>query len=131
MGSPKSQIFKQLSHGSTKISLPYEEVPKKPELHEKMNEVIQGALTVDPPHARKITKQEGIKTSDMTWYLPIHLVSNPNKPGNDGEVCNVEVKTKDGVYTRPVTKSYQLKDDTEDISLGDVVDRRASKSHLN
>ena len=32
-------------------------------------------------------------------------------PGNDGVVRVVEVKTKDGTYTRPVAKLYRLEDD--------------------
>ena len=32
-------------------------------------------------------------------------------PGNDGIVRVVEVKTKDGVYTRPAAKLYRLEDD--------------------
>ena len=32
-------------------------------------------------------------------------------PGDDGIVRVVEVKTKDGVYTRPAAKLYRLEDD--------------------
>ena len=51
------------------------------ELHAGMQAVIQGYLTSDPPIARKMTPEEASKRSKRTWYLPIHPVTNPNKPG--------------------------------------------------
>ena len=35
------------------------------------------------------------------------------KPGTDGTVCVAEVKTKNGIYTRPVVKLHLLEDDIE------------------
>ena len=46
-----------------------------------MNKVIQGYLQEKPPHARKLTAEEAKQTPPRTWYLPIHPVVNPNKPG--------------------------------------------------
>ena len=59
------------------------------ELHTKFKAQIDGYLQQDPPYARKLTKEEADNRSSKTWYLPIHPVQNPNKPGkvrvvNDG-----------------------------------------------
>ena len=48
---------------------------------QSMNQMIKGYLEVDPPYARKMTREEAGKSSSTTWYLPIHPVVNPNKPG--------------------------------------------------
>ena len=48
---------------------------------QSMNQMIKGYLEVDPPYARKMTREEAEQSSSTTWYLPIHPVVNPNKPG--------------------------------------------------
>ena len=53
----------------------------KPELHQQMKKVIDGYLNQDPPLARRLTSEEAKHTTSTTYYLPIHPVTNPNKPG--------------------------------------------------
>ena len=50
-------------------------------LFEGCKKVIQGYLTEDPPVARKMSKEEAAVTHMRTNYLPMHPVTNPNKPG--------------------------------------------------
>ena len=50
-------------------------------LHDGMKSVIQGYLTADPPQARKLTHDEANTRTKRTWYLPVHPVTNLNKPG--------------------------------------------------
>ena len=43
--------------------------------------------------ARKLSPEEAGKTGARTWYLPMHPVTNPNKPGkirviNDAAASN-------------------------------------------
>ena len=52
-----------------------------PEMAEKFKAVIDGYLAANPPFARKLTPEEAAVTSPRTWYLPMHPVTNPNKPG--------------------------------------------------
>ena len=61
----------------------------KKDLHAMFKKQIDSYLVQDPPYARKLTKEEANARSAKTWYLPIHPVENPNKPGkvrvvNDG-----------------------------------------------
>ena len=51
------------------------------DMHKGFKGVIDGYLSADPPFARKLSKEEAEKTSDKTYYLPMHPVVNPNKPG--------------------------------------------------
>ena len=39
-------------------------------------------------------------------------------PGRDNVVRTVEIKTRDGEYTRPVSSLYRLEDDHDDIRQG-------------
>ena len=50
-------------------------------MFQMMNKVIQGYLQEDPPYARKMSREEEKQSSPTTWYLPIHPVIHPNKPG--------------------------------------------------
>ena len=52
-----------------------------PEFNEKSQAVIKGYFEAKPPQARKMTSAEANKVSPKTWMLPIHPVTNPNKPG--------------------------------------------------
>ena len=59
------------------------------ELRDGCKAVMDGYLTVDPPYARKMTPEEARTTSERTWHMPVHPVTNPHKPGkirlvNDG-----------------------------------------------
>lgn len=54
---------------------------KDPSTHQMMKKVIDGYLAADPPQARKMTREEVNKLSPRTWYLPIHPVFHPQKPG--------------------------------------------------
>ena len=40
------------------------------------------------------------------------------KPGNDGVVRVVSVKTKDGTFTRPAAKVLRLEEDISDVRQG-------------
>ena len=79
--SPEPKFPNNYPVARKRYSLLEKKFESKPELHEKMNNVIQGYLKSDPPQARVMTTEEAAKTSDTTWYLPIHPVTNPNKPG--------------------------------------------------
>ena len=50
-----------------------------PDLFEKYKETIN--TNIKEGHARKMTKEETINTSDKTWYLPHHPVFHPQKLG--------------------------------------------------
>ena len=50
-------------------------------LYKGFKAVIDGYLQQDPPVARKLSPKEAGKTGPRTWYLPMHPVTNPNKPG--------------------------------------------------
>ncbi|XP_068741884.1 uncharacterized protein [Montipora capricornis] len=52
---------------------------RDPELEVKYRDVIQDC--VDKGYARKLNKQEVAAVSNITWYIPHHPVTNPNKPG--------------------------------------------------
>ena len=52
---------------------------RDPELEVKYRDVIQDC--VDKGYARKLSKQEVAAVSNITWYIPHHPVTNPNKPG--------------------------------------------------
>ena len=52
-----------------------------PELHGKISTIVQGYLQENPPHARKMSKQEVCTRTSKAWTLPTHPVTNPNKPG--------------------------------------------------
>ena len=71
-----------------------------------------------------IVGEEGVKRGK--W--PLGRVTS-TAPGKDGVVRVAEIKTKDGVYTRPVSKLYQLEDDTEDLAPADVADGVPSASN--
>ena len=51
------------------------------ELHKGFKAVIDGYLNQDPPVARKLTPKEVNQENKRTWYLPMHPVTNPHKPG--------------------------------------------------
>ena len=51
------------------------------EAHEGFKKVIDGYINAEPPMARCMTVEEARTTSERTCYLPMHLVTNPNKPG--------------------------------------------------
>ncbi len=48
------------------------------------------------------------------------------KPGSDGVVRSVEIRTKDGSYTRPVTKLYRLEDNADTKDADEVTQNDAS-----
>ncbi|XP_068712758.1 uncharacterized protein [Montipora foliosa] len=52
---------------------------RDPELEVKYRDVIQDC--VDKGYARKLNKQEVAAVTNITWYIPHHPVTNPNKPG--------------------------------------------------
>ncbi|XP_068749478.1 uncharacterized protein [Montipora capricornis] len=52
---------------------------RDPEMEVKYRDVIQDC--VDKGYARKLNKQEVAAVSNITWYIPHHPVTNPNKPG--------------------------------------------------
>ena len=62
-----------------------------------------------------IVREDGIKRGK--W--PLGRVTKI-KPGDDGEVRVVDVRTKDGEYTRPVSKLYPLEDDAEEACSTDT-----------
>ena len=64
-----------------------------------------------------IVSEEGVKRGK--W--PLGRV-NSIAPGKDGVVRVAEIKMKDGVYTRPVSKLYQLEDDNMDPEPTDVME---------
>ena len=44
---------------------------------------------------RKLNQEEVVSTeNDMQWYLPIHPVKHPHKPGKVRRVCNAASKCK-------------------------------------
>ena len=67
-----------------------------PELCEKFKGVIDGYLAADPPFARKMSQEEADTVSNRTWYLPMHPVKNPHKPGKV-RVVNDAAATFEGV----------------------------------
>ena len=50
---------------------------RDPEL--EYRDVIQEC--VDKGYARKLSKEGAVTVSDITWYIPHHPVTNPDKPG--------------------------------------------------
>ena len=78
----------------------------KSDLYKGMKAVIDGYLTSDPPHARKMSPEEAGTVSKRTWYLPIHPVTNPNKPGkirvvNDAAAEYKNVSLNNSLLTGP------------------------------
>ena len=47
---------------------------------------------VDKGYAKKLSKEEASKTSNITWFLPHHPVLNPNKPGKVRVVFDAAAK---------------------------------------
>ena len=64
-----------------------------PELEVKYRDVIQECL--DKRYARKLSKEEVVTVSDITWYIPDHPVTNPNKPGNVRVVFDAAARFND------------------------------------
>ena len=60
------------------------------DLHEKYRSVIDGYIAKG--HARKLTKEQAEQRSNVTWYLPHHPVTSPNKPGRIRVVLDAAAK---------------------------------------
>ena len=63
---------------------------KNPELAEKCTKVINDY--VNKGQAKRMPPEEAKVTSLKTWYLPLHAVLNPNKPGKIRVVFDTAAK---------------------------------------
>ena len=52
---------------------------RDPELEVKYRAVIEDCVVKG--YARRLSKEEAAAVSNITWYIPHHAVTNPNKPG--------------------------------------------------
>ena len=68
---------------------------KDTNMFQSMDKIIKGYLSENPPYARKMTLEEANVASPRTWYLPIHPVVNPNKPGKVRVVNDAAAKYQD------------------------------------
>ena len=63
---------------------------RDPELEVKCRNVIQEC--VNRGYARKLSQEEAAAVSNITWYIPHHPVTNPNKPGKVRVVFDAAAK---------------------------------------
>ena len=73
-----------------------------------LNKRTKGTATVSNVKVDDLVLVSDTDTKRGKW--PLGRITRV-MPGDDGVVRVAEVKTKDGVYTRPVVKLYQLEDD--------------------
>ena len=79
--NPKVEIPNNLPLAKKRFGFLQKRLKASKDMHKGFKAVIDGYLSVDPPFARKMSKEEAEKTSSKTSYLPMHPVVNPNKPG--------------------------------------------------
>ena len=63
---------------------------RDPELEVKYRATIEDCLAKG--YARRLSKEEAAAVSNITWYIPHHAVTNPNKPGKVRVVFHAAAK---------------------------------------
>jgi len=63
---------------------------RDPELEVKYRATIEDCLVKG--YARRLSKEEAAAVSNITWYIPLHAVTNPNKPGKVRVVFDAAAK---------------------------------------
>ena len=63
---------------------------RDPELEVKYRAAIEDCVAKG--YARRLIKEEAAAVSNITWYIPHHAVTNPNKPGKVGVVFDAAAK---------------------------------------
>ena len=79
--SPEVKLPNNLPLAKKRFGFLQKRLKANKDMHKGFKAVIDGYLSVDPPFARKMSREEAEKTTDKTSYLPMHPVVNPNKPG--------------------------------------------------
>ena len=76
---PSVQFPKNLPMVLKRFALLQKRLVGDPEMLQKSMAVIEGYI--HKGYARKLSPEEARTIGPRTWYLPIHPVTNPNKPG--------------------------------------------------
>ncbi|XP_074632738.1 uncharacterized protein LOC141891656 [Acropora palmata] len=79
LGKQLEEFWKVEPYAEARLQYLKRRFHRDPELEVKYRAVIEDCVVKG--YARRLSKEEAAAVSNITWYIPHHAVTNPNKPG--------------------------------------------------